>query len=167
MNSLATVEPFDPNLDLILEREVDVPRESVWAAWTRPELLKKWFTPAPWTTVDCEIDLRPGGIFRTRFSGSGRSGVSQCRLLSRGRAPREVSVDGCIATRLPADARHARYALHRDTSLANARCRSDPLHRSCHAPRRSGSRGARENGISPGLGQGAGAIGGSRKDDVT
>jgi hypothetical protein len=22
-------------------------------------------TPAPWTTVDCEIDLRPGGIFRT------------------------------------------------------------------------------------------------------
>jgi uncharacterized protein YndB with AHSA1/START domain len=27
--------------------------------------LRKWFTPAPWTTVDCEIDLRPGGIFRT------------------------------------------------------------------------------------------------------
>ncbi len=27
--------------------------------------LSKWFTPAPWTVVDCEIDLRPGGIFRT------------------------------------------------------------------------------------------------------
>ena len=27
--------------------------------------VKKWFTPAPWKTVDCEIDLRPGGIFRT------------------------------------------------------------------------------------------------------
>ncbi len=27
--------------------------------------MKKWFTPAPWTTVDCEIDLRPGGILRT------------------------------------------------------------------------------------------------------
>ena len=25
----------------------------------------KWFTPAPWTTIDCEIDLRPGGTFRT------------------------------------------------------------------------------------------------------
>ena len=25
----------------------------------------KWFTPAPWSTVECEIDLRPGGIFRT------------------------------------------------------------------------------------------------------
>jgi uncharacterized protein YndB with AHSA1/START domain len=36
----------------------------VWAAWTKPEHLKKWYTPAPWTTVDCEIDLWPGGIFR-------------------------------------------------------------------------------------------------------
>jgi uncharacterized protein YndB with AHSA1/START domain len=56
---------IDPKLDLVLERVIDVPPELVWAAWTTPEHLKKWFTPAPWTTVDCEIDLRPGGIFRT------------------------------------------------------------------------------------------------------
>jgi uncharacterized protein YndB with AHSA1/START domain len=55
----------DPRLDLVLERIVDAPRELVWSAWTTPEHVKKWFTPAPWTTVDCEIDLRPGGIFRT------------------------------------------------------------------------------------------------------
>ena len=55
----------DPKLDLLLERTVDVPRELVWRAWTTPQHVKKWFTPAPWTTVDCEIDLRPGGIFRT------------------------------------------------------------------------------------------------------
>jgi uncharacterized protein YndB with AHSA1/START domain len=55
----------DPSLDLVLERVVDVPRELVWAAWTRPEHVRKWFTPAPWTVSDCEIDLRPGGIFRT------------------------------------------------------------------------------------------------------
>jgi len=55
----------DPKLDLSLDRIVDVPRELVWRAWTTPEHVKKWFTPAPWTTVDCEIDLRPGGIFRT------------------------------------------------------------------------------------------------------
>jgi uncharacterized protein YndB with AHSA1/START domain len=54
-----------PELDLVLERVVDVPRELVWLAWTTPEHLKKWFTPAPWKTVDCEIDLRPGGAFRT------------------------------------------------------------------------------------------------------
>ena len=57
--------PIDPRLDLVLERVIDVPRELVWAAWTTPELIKRWFTPAPWQTVDCEMDLRPGGIFRT------------------------------------------------------------------------------------------------------
>ncbi len=56
---------FNPELDLMFERIVDVPRELVWAAWTTPELLKKWFCPLPWKTVDCEIALRPGGIFRT------------------------------------------------------------------------------------------------------
>lgn len=56
---------IDPERDLVLERTIDVPRDLVWAAWTQPEHIKKWFTPAPWSTVDCEIDLRPGGIFRT------------------------------------------------------------------------------------------------------
>lgn len=56
---------FDPKLDLLLERDVDVRPDSVWDAWTEPEQLMKWFTPAPWLTVGCEIDLRPGGIFRT------------------------------------------------------------------------------------------------------
>ncbi len=55
----------DLRLDLVLERVVDVPRELVWLAWTTPEHVMKWFTPAPWTTIECEIDLRPGGIFRT------------------------------------------------------------------------------------------------------
>ena len=55
----------DARLDLVFERVVDVPPELVWRAWTTPSILTKWFTPAPWTTVDCEIDLRPGGIFRT------------------------------------------------------------------------------------------------------
>jgi uncharacterized protein YndB with AHSA1/START domain len=61
----ALTHQTDPRLDLVLERVVDVPPELVWAAWTEPEHIKKWFTPAPWQTVDCEIDLRPGGIFRT------------------------------------------------------------------------------------------------------
>lgn len=55
----------DPTLDLILERVIDVSPALVWAAWTEPALLKNWFTPAPWKTIDCEIDLRPGGVFRT------------------------------------------------------------------------------------------------------
>lgn len=61
-----TITPVpNPELDLLLEREVGVAPEAVWDAWTRPEQIVKWFTPAPWKTVDCEIDLRPGGAFRT------------------------------------------------------------------------------------------------------
>jgi len=56
---------FDPTLDLKLERTVDVKPELVWAAWTMPELLKQWFCPKPWSVSDCELDVRPGGIFRT------------------------------------------------------------------------------------------------------
>ena len=55
----------DPRLDLVLERVVPVPPAKVWAAWTRPEHVVKWFTPAPWRTTQCTIDLRPGGAFRT------------------------------------------------------------------------------------------------------
>ncbi len=57
--------PVDPKTDLVLERVVDVSPELVWKAWTTPEHLKRWFTPAPWKTVGCEIDLRPGGKFHT------------------------------------------------------------------------------------------------------
>jgi uncharacterized protein YndB with AHSA1/START domain len=54
----------DPELDIVLEREVGVPREVVWAAWTRPEHVSRWFAPVPWSIPQCEIDLRPGGAFR-------------------------------------------------------------------------------------------------------
>lgn len=53
------------HLDLSFTRIIDVPKELVWRAWTEPALLKPWFCPLPWKTIDCEIDLRPGGIFRT------------------------------------------------------------------------------------------------------
>jgi uncharacterized protein YndB with AHSA1/START domain len=58
-------EKLDGELDLVLTRVVKVPRRLMWKAWTEPEHLKKWFTPAPWRTVDCELDLRPGGVFRS------------------------------------------------------------------------------------------------------
>lgn len=64
-----TPHPLNPELDLELVREVPVSPEQVWRAWTEPELIKQWFTPKPWQTTDCEIDLRPGGIFRTEMRG--------------------------------------------------------------------------------------------------
>ena len=55
--------PINPELDLVLERVVDVPPSLVWDAWTKPELLRQWFCPKPWIVSDCRIDLRPGGEF--------------------------------------------------------------------------------------------------------
>lgn len=65
MNINHTIKNYNPESDLILERIVDVPKQAIWTAWTTPELLKPWFCPLPWKIVDCEIDLRAGGIFRT------------------------------------------------------------------------------------------------------
>ncbi len=60
-----TPHTLDPELDLEIDREIDVAPELVWRAWTEPELIKQWFTPRPWTTPVVEVDLRPGGKFRT------------------------------------------------------------------------------------------------------
>jgi uncharacterized protein YndB with AHSA1/START domain len=62
---VSTQTAADPRLDLVLERVIDVPRHLVWEAWTKPEHLKEWFCPKPWSVSECEIDVRPGGIFRT------------------------------------------------------------------------------------------------------
>lgn len=56
---------INPKLDLVLERTVDVPRELLWKGWTESEHLKKWFCPKPWQVSEAELDVRPGGIFRT------------------------------------------------------------------------------------------------------
>ena len=61
----SAVIKIDPKLDLVLEREIDVPVELVWKAWTTPEHLREWFVPKPWTIAECELDVRPGGICRT------------------------------------------------------------------------------------------------------
>jgi uncharacterized protein YndB with AHSA1/START domain len=47
--------------DLVLTRLINAPREKVFKAWTCPDLLRKWFAPAPWTTPVAETDVRPGG----------------------------------------------------------------------------------------------------------
>ncbi|HEX8371257.1 MAG TPA: SRPBCC family protein [Chthoniobacterales bacterium] len=47
--------------ELSLTRLIDAPPSAVYRAWTDPELLKQWFTPAPYETTHAELDVRPGG----------------------------------------------------------------------------------------------------------
>ena len=55
--------------DLVLERPLDAPIDLVWLAYTDPEHLKQWFAPKPYEITECELDLRPGGVFRIRMVG--------------------------------------------------------------------------------------------------
>ena len=55
---------IDPTLDLVLERFIDAPKALVWEALTKPEHLKEWYMPKAWGAVaNCELDVRPGGMF--------------------------------------------------------------------------------------------------------
>jgi uncharacterized protein YndB with AHSA1/START domain len=63
-----TPYPINPDLDLELIRHVPVSSTAVFAAWTNPESVKQWFAPRPYAITLCEIDLRPGGGFRTAMN---------------------------------------------------------------------------------------------------
>ena len=49
---------------LALTRIIKAPRPAVFAAWTTPETLKKWWGPGPVTCPEAHIDLREGGEYR-------------------------------------------------------------------------------------------------------
>jgi uncharacterized protein YndB with AHSA1/START domain len=46
-----------------LSRELAAPRETVFEAWTRPEMLEKWWGPQDFKNHVESQELRPGGIF--------------------------------------------------------------------------------------------------------
>lgn len=48
---------------LEINRIIAAPRARVWAAWTEPELVKRWWGPKDYTSPDCRIDLRIGGKY--------------------------------------------------------------------------------------------------------
>ncbi|QFT58908.1 hypothetical protein FIU94_08730 [Sulfitobacter sp. THAF37] len=55
----------DPKLDLELTRTIAASPHTLWRCWTEPELLKRWFCPAPYKVTRAEVDPTPGGIFLT------------------------------------------------------------------------------------------------------
>jgi len=57
---------------LRLTRHFDAPREQVFAAWTSPEALKRWWCPPGWIPERIEVDLRRDGayVFAMRKSGT-------------------------------------------------------------------------------------------------
>jgi uncharacterized protein YndB with AHSA1/START domain len=62
---------YDPDCDLILEREVKAPRDLLYTCWTTPEHLVHWFVPKPHFVSKCELDVRVGGACNTTFNVDG------------------------------------------------------------------------------------------------
>ena len=49
--------------EVVITRIFDVPVERVWAAWTDPELLVKWWGPKHFTSPKAVMDVRVGGTY--------------------------------------------------------------------------------------------------------
>lgn len=63
---MTNLPPLPPMTDHVLhmERVFDAPRDLVWRAWTRPEVVVLWLGPVEWPAVKVEQDLRVGGLWR-------------------------------------------------------------------------------------------------------
>jgi uncharacterized protein YndB with AHSA1/START domain len=72
MKNTGTLKVTTPtDREIAFTRVFDAPRHVVWDAFTKPELLKRWFGPRGWSLVVCEVDLRVGGGFRFVLRGPG------------------------------------------------------------------------------------------------
>ena len=58
--------------EIAITRAFSAPRERVFDAYTRPELLVRWLGAfRDWTFAVCEVDLRVGGSYRFVWRGAG------------------------------------------------------------------------------------------------
>ena len=59
--------------ELVVTRTVNGPARIVFEAWTKPELLERWWTPKsfPISLLACEMDVRVGGRYRLVFGHDG------------------------------------------------------------------------------------------------
>jgi uncharacterized protein YndB with AHSA1/START domain len=55
--------------EVVMTRVFDAPRRLVFDAFSKPELLRRWFGPRGWNLTTCEVDLREGGGFRFVLQG--------------------------------------------------------------------------------------------------
>ena len=62
--------PFDPKLDLLIERVIKAPRTAVWHAWTDPASFAQWWIPAPALCRVAKMELMPGGALATISAGT-------------------------------------------------------------------------------------------------
>lgn len=55
--------------EIVITRVFDAPREMVWDAWTDARQIVKWWGPRGFTLTVEEMDVRPGGVWRSTMHG--------------------------------------------------------------------------------------------------
>lgn len=73
--------------DLVITRLIKAPPAKIWAAWTTPEHLARWWIPAPMACKVVKLDVRPGGGFET--------------LMREGDGEWQPHVEGCFVEVVP------------------------------------------------------------------
>ena len=68
MKNRTTVERRSER-ELVVTRTFNAPARIVFEAWTKPELLKRWWAPKSFgvSLLSCEVDVRVGGTYRLVF----------------------------------------------------------------------------------------------------
>ncbi len=70
MRNTGTLQVTTPSdREIVLTRVFNAPRHLVFEAFSKPELLKRWFGPRGWSLSECEVDFRVGGSFRFVMRG--------------------------------------------------------------------------------------------------
>ncbi len=69
MKNTTTVERKSER-ELVVKRTFNAPAHIVFDAWTKPDLIRRWWTPPSFgiSLVSCEADVRTGGTYRFVFS---------------------------------------------------------------------------------------------------
>src|SRR5260221_7367719 len=68
MKNRTTVERKSER-EIVVTRTFNGPARIVFEAWTKPELMKRWWVPKSMgmTLLSCEMDVRVGGTYRLVF----------------------------------------------------------------------------------------------------
>lgn len=92
-----TIAPPHPGTAFVKKsRIIRASRQDVYDAWTKPEILKKWFGPVGYACTLAESDTRVGGIFRFVCEPMPDAEVPAG-------APRSVLIEGVYTEVVPAE----------------------------------------------------------------
>ncbi len=65
-----SAEAAEPGVYLTLHRTIDAPVEAVYAAWTEPEMLRRWLAPGDAEVVRAVAEPEIGGTFLIEMRGA-------------------------------------------------------------------------------------------------